>query len=120
MKLDEVRQALTNVVHDPAIKISLVDEPVAAPASKLNPEVEKALETAAHQMWPGVAVIPVMETGATDGKWLRLSGIPTYGISGVFIDPENNRAHGKDERVGVRDFYWGVDFYDRLIKVLAQ
>ena len=60
------------------------------------------------------------KASATDGKWLRLGGIPTYGISGVFIDPENNRAHGKDERVGVRDFYWGVDFYDRLIKALAQ
>ena len=120
MKLDEVRQALTSAISDPAFKISLVDQPVAAPASKLNPEVEKAMDRAVHQMWPGLPVIPVMETGATDGKWLRLAGIPTYGISGVFIDPEHNRAHGKDERVGVRDFYWGVDFYDRLLKALAQ
>jgi acetylornithine deacetylase/succinyl-diaminopimelate desuccinylase-like protein len=78
------------------------------------------MDKAVHRMWPGLPVIPVMETGATDGKWLRLAGIPTYGISGVFIDPEHNRAHGKDEGVGVRDFYWGVDFYDRLVKALAQ
>jgi acetylornithine deacetylase/succinyl-diaminopimelate desuccinylase-like protein len=120
MKLDEVRQALAKAVNDPAVKISLVEQPNAAPASEPNLEVEKAMEAAVSQMWPGLPVIPVMETGATDGKWLRLAGIPTYGISGVFIDPEDKRAHGKDERVGVRDFSWGVDFYDQLVKALAQ
>ena len=120
MKLEEVRQALTHAINDPAVKISVVDQPVAAPATRQNPEVDQAMEAAVQQMWPGLPVIPVMETGATDGKWLRLGGIPTYGISGVFIDPENNRAHGKDERVGVREFYWGVDFYDRLMRALAQ
>lgn len=73
-----------------------------------------------HEMWPGSPVIPSMETGYTDGRWLRLAGIPTYGISGVFVDLENKRAHGRDERVGRRDFYWGVDFYDRLIRRLAE
>jgi acetylornithine deacetylase/succinyl-diaminopimelate desuccinylase-like protein len=119
MKLDEVREALAKASNDPAIKISLVEQPSAAPASEPNPEIDKAIETVVKQMWPGLPVIPVMETGATDGKWLRMAGIPTYGISGVFIDPEDDRSHGKDERVGVRDFYWGVDFYDQLVKSLA-
>jgi acetylornithine deacetylase/succinyl-diaminopimelate desuccinylase-like protein len=120
MKLEDVRQALATAINDPAVKLSLVDQPTATPATRQNPEVDHAMEAAVQQMWPGLPVIPVMETGATDGKWLRLGGIPTYGISGVFIDPENNPAHGKDERVGVREFYWGVDFYDRLVKALAQ
>ena len=68
----------------------------------------------------GPPVVPVMDTGASDGKWLRAFGIPTYGISGVFVDPENKRSHGKDERVGVKDFYAGVDFYDRLVRALVQ
>jgi acetylornithine deacetylase/succinyl-diaminopimelate desuccinylase-like protein len=120
MKVDQVRQALTTAVNDPAIKISLVAQPTAAPASQPNPEVDNAMKRAVDQMWPGVQVMPMMEVGATDGKWLRLAGVPTYGISGVFMDPDNKRAHGKDERVGVRDFYSGVDFYDRLVKLLAQ
>ncbi len=120
MKLEEVRQRLTAAVNDPAVKISLVDTPSAAPITKPSPEVDKAMAAAVGQMWPGLSFFPMMETGATDGKWLRLAGIPTYGVSGVFIDPENNRAHGKDERVGVRDFYWGVDFYDRLVRELAK
>ena len=62
---------------------------------------------------------PTMETGATDGKYLRIAGIPTYGVSGVFEDVNDVRAHGKDERIGVEDFYQGVDFYDRLLKNLA-
>jgi acetylornithine deacetylase/succinyl-diaminopimelate desuccinylase-like protein len=120
MTLDEVREALTRAVNDPRIRISVVDDPIAGPASPLNPEVTSAMERVTTAMWPGLPVVPVMDTGASDGKWLRRAGIPTYGISGVFVDPENKRAHGKDERVGVRDFYWGVDFYDRLVKALAD
>ena len=120
MKIDEVRQALTNAINDPAVKLSVVDTPTAAPATKMNPEIDAAMASTVGKMGWTIPVIPVMETGATDGKWLRLAGIPTFGVSGVFIDPENNRAHGKDERVGVREFYWGVDFYDYLVRALGN
>ncbi len=120
MKLDEVRVALTKAVNDPAVKISVVGEPTPGPASPLDPEVTKTMERVVGEMWPGLPVVPVMDTGASDGKWLRAFGIPTYGISGVFMDPENKRSHGKDERVGVKDFYAGVDFYDRLVRALVQ
>jgi acetylornithine deacetylase/succinyl-diaminopimelate desuccinylase-like protein len=65
-------------------------------------------------------VIPLMETGATDGKWLRLAGIPTYGVSAIFIDVDDVRAHGKDERVSGESFYDGVRFDYQLIKRLAS
>ncbi len=120
MTLDEVRQALTTAINDPAVKLSIVDTPTAAPATKMNPEIDNAMMTAVKQMGWNLPVIPVMETGATDGKWLRLAGIPTFGVSGVFIDPANNRAHGKDERVGVREFYWGVDFFNDLVRALTS
>jgi acetylornithine deacetylase/succinyl-diaminopimelate desuccinylase-like protein len=61
-----------------------------------------------------------METGATDGRSLRAAGIPTYGISGVFLDQDDDRAHGRDERVGVRDFYDAVPFNYQLIRTLSQ
>jgi len=61
----------------------------------------------------------VMDTGASDGKYLRLAGIPTYGISGTFLDLDNRRAHGQDERIRVTDFYDGVAFQYRLIKALS-
>jgi acetylornithine deacetylase/succinyl-diaminopimelate desuccinylase-like protein/8-oxo-dGTP pyrophosphatase MutT (NUDIX family) len=120
MTFDQVRRALEETVHDPEVKISMVGSPTPGPASRLDPGVTKTMETVVTGMWPGLPVVPVMDTGASDGKWLRAAGIPTYGISGVFVDPENKRAHGKDERVGVADFYQGVDFYDRLVRALVR
>jgi acetylornithine deacetylase/succinyl-diaminopimelate desuccinylase-like protein len=60
-----------------------------------------------------------MDTGASDGKYLRIAGIPTFGVPGVFADIDDVRAHGKDERIGVKDFYDGLEFYYLYIKSLA-
>ena len=77
------------------------------------------LGTITASMWPGAVVIPTMSTGASDGKYLRLAGIPVYGISGMFTDIDDVRAHGRDERIGVADFYRGVDFTYRFIRALS-
>lgn len=87
--------------------------------TRFNPQIASVVERVGKQFWSGVVAIPVMETGGTDGRILRDAGIPTYGISGVFIDLDDVRSHGRDERIRVRDFYSGVDFYDRLAKTLV-
>jgi acetylornithine deacetylase/succinyl-diaminopimelate desuccinylase-like protein len=70
-------------------------------------------------MWPSVVTIPVMSTGATDGRYLRVAGIPTYGVSGFFGDRDDVRAHGRDERMNVASFYEGQAFLYQLVKELA-
>jgi acetylornithine deacetylase/succinyl-diaminopimelate desuccinylase-like protein len=70
-------------------------------------------------MWPGVIVLPTMSTGATDGRSLRAAGIPTYGVQGFFNERDDNRAHGRDERMMVRSFYEGQTFLYELVKALA-
>jgi acetylornithine deacetylase/succinyl-diaminopimelate desuccinylase-like protein len=70
-------------------------------------------------LWPGVPVIPVMSTGATDGKYLRAAGIPTYGVQGIFIDRDDVRSHGRDERIRVQSFYEGQTFLYELVMALA-
>jgi acetylornithine deacetylase/succinyl-diaminopimelate desuccinylase-like protein len=70
-------------------------------------------------MWPGAAVVPSMETGATDGLFFRNAGIPVYGVSGVFLDEDDIRAHGRDERIRVEAFYRGLEFTTRLVRALA-
>ena len=60
-----------------------------------------------------------MSTGATDGLYLRNGEIPTYGVDGTFGDMDDVRAHGRDERVGVKQFFEGLEFQYRLIKALA-
>jgi len=70
-------------------------------------------------MWPGVPVVPDMDAGASDSKFTRAAGIPTFGITGIFTDIDNNRAHGKDERIAVSGFYEDVEFTYRLMKAFS-
>ncbi len=123
---EEARRALVGIVADPRIRVSRLggrasaDDDRVAPPSTIEPELLAALERVAPATWPSVPVVPTMETGGTDGYELRPAGIPTFGISGVFIDIDDVRAHGKDERVGVESFHEGVEFYYRLIKAISS
>jgi len=82
-------------------------------------ELLRRVEGVVHSMWPELPVVPVMETGGTDGKPLRAAGIPTYGISQMFYDLDDIRAHGKDERIRTEYFYDGLEFGYRMIKAMA-
>lgn len=90
-----------------------------SPPSPLTPTVMEAIEWVTAEVWPGVPVIPTMSTGATDGLYLRSSGIPVYGVSGVFIDVDDVRAHGRDERLRVRSFFEAQEFLYRLVMALS-
>ncbi|HEV2288148.1 MAG TPA: M20/M25/M40 family metallo-hydrolase [Candidatus Acidoferrales bacterium] len=117
---EETEKTLVKVLDDPQIKVSAIAPPHTSPASPLRKDVLEADEKVVGEMWPGTPVIPTMETGATDGYLLRDAGIPTYGISGVFIDMNDVRAHGRDERILQSSFYEGVDFFYRYIKALSS
>jgi acetylornithine deacetylase/succinyl-diaminopimelate desuccinylase-like protein len=78
-----------------------------------------AVERITARMWPGAVVIPTMSTGATDSRWLRRAGIPSYGVSGLFLDARNG-IHGRDERMGVQALYEGRAFLHHLITGLAS
>ena len=126
---EEVRQELIRIFADPKIIVKYVDNSGhvldRAPATKafaalLPPaEVMQPLERVADSMWPSAPVIPEMETGASDSVYTIAAGIPSYGISGVALDQDDVRAHGKDERVPEKSFYDGVEFYYRYLKALT-
>jgi acetylornithine deacetylase/succinyl-diaminopimelate desuccinylase-like protein len=115
-----VKDKLVEVLGDPLIKISFVGDATPSKPSPLRPDVIGAVESLTKEMFPGVIVVPVMSTGATDGLYLRNGEIPTYGVDGTFGDIDDVRAHGRDERIGVKQFYEGLEFQYRLIKALAQ
>ena len=79
-----------------------------------------AIETVTDELWPGVPVIPTMSTGATDGLFLRNAGIPVYGVSGLFSDFTDNRAHGQNERILIKSYFEGQEFLYRLMKKLSR
>jgi acetylornithine deacetylase/succinyl-diaminopimelate desuccinylase-like protein len=115
---EAVRSTLVKVLDD-RIAVTAIWQAVASPPSPLSKEVMTAVEGITQAMWPGVPVVPTMATGATDGLYLRNAGIPTYGISGIFYDVDDVRAHGRDERVGVKQFHEGREFLYRLVKALS-
>jgi len=121
---DEIRAQLIKILAEPEINATPVDSTGAAlgenPPSTLRPDVMGPLERVVNQMWPGVPVVPVLDAGASDGIHTRAVGIPTYGLPGVFIDLNDDRSHGRDERLPVASFYEGVDFYYRFTKALTS
>jgi acetylornithine deacetylase/succinyl-diaminopimelate desuccinylase-like protein len=74
----------------------------------------------AETLWPGVAIVPTMATGATDGRFLNASGVPTYGLSGMFHDAEGSRAHGLNERIRVKSLMDGRKFLYEVVKIYAN
>lgn len=119
--VDQVQRTLASVMDDPALKLTLGGSrsPVSPPPA-LTPEILKPAEVVAHELWPGVPLVPTMATGATDGRFLLAAGVPTYGLSGMFGDPDGGGAHGLNERIRVRSLYEGREFLYRVVKLYAN
>ena len=92
-----------------------------SPPSPLRPDVIKAYTDSVHKRHPGGEIVPQMSTGATDGLFFRATGMPVYGVSGAWIVvPEDERAHGRDERIPVKSFYEDLDHWRDMVKALAR
>jgi acetylornithine deacetylase/succinyl-diaminopimelate desuccinylase-like protein len=115
-----VQSTLQSVVADDQISIKLMGEPTKGPASPMRPDVLRAVTEITSRMWPGVPTLPIMVMGATDGRYLRSAGIPCYGVQGFFMDRNDIRFHGRDERLGVESFYEGQEFLYEVVKHLAK
>jgi acetylornithine deacetylase/succinyl-diaminopimelate desuccinylase-like protein len=114
-----VLATLKKVVADDQVSVTIKQGESKAPPSPMRPDVMKAINQVTDSMWPGVITLPSMATGASDGKYLRAAGIPTYGIQGFFLDRDDVRSHGRDERMGVESFYEGQTFLYELVKKLS-
>lgn len=115
----EVQAALVRAIADSKVEVKATEAEVAGPRAAVDPEFLRTVEAVSADVFPGVPVVPTMSSGATDSKYFRIADIPAYGVSGIFVDIDDMRAHGRDERVGVRQFYEGQDFLWRLIEALA-
>jgi len=115
----EVQKELKRVIADPEVKVSMAEREIAGPEATVDPAFLAAVEKVSAELFPGVPVVPLMSAGATDSKYFRLAGIPAYGVSGIFLDVDDVRAHGRDERLGVKQFYEGHEFLWRLVNDLA-
>ena len=116
----DVRAGLIGAIGDIGVTVSNGPAMEHASPSPLTPEIMGSIEKVTRDVFgPSVAVIPTMGTGATDSKYLRAAGIAGYGVSGLFSDPNDNRAHGKDERVLIKSYYDSEEFLYRLVKEIS-
>jgi len=116
----DVERTLRRVVADEQITITPVAESKPSPPSPLKPEIMGPIETITKAMWPNVPVVPIMGTGATDSLYFRQVNIPVYGVSGIFDDIDDNRMHGKDERIAQKSLYDAQEFLYRLMKAFSS
>jgi acetylornithine deacetylase/succinyl-diaminopimelate desuccinylase-like protein len=117
---ESVYNALTGVIGDPGIEVTWLDRARPSPPSPLSAAVMGPIEQVTNEFWPGVPVMPLMATGASDSLYLRNAGIPSYGVSGLFGEMNESRAHGKDERVSVASFYDSAQYLYVLVKRLTS
>ena len=116
-----IRSELERLVNDTTVHVMMqgVTRQPAAP-SPLLAELFDPVTQITHDMWGSLPVIPVMSTGATDSRYFRALGIPSFGVSGLFSDPTvDARAHGRDERMRIQSYYEGQEFLWRLTNALA-
>ncbi|PZQ47431.1 MAG: peptidase M20 [Phenylobacterium zucineum] len=119
--IEEIRAAIVTALADPSVEVTTNSPPPPPPVpTPLTREIMGPIETVAARLWPGTPVIPALSTGATDGRFLTAAGIPTYGVTGMFVDPDGNGVHGLDERVRVSSLYKSRDFLYQLIKLYGM
>jgi acetylornithine deacetylase/succinyl-diaminopimelate desuccinylase-like protein len=117
--VEQVQRQLEEVIGDAALTVTPTARDQGSAPSAMNPELTAAIEKLSAKYWPGVPVVPTMSAGATDGRFLRNAGIPTYGHSGLAADIFDVRAHGKDERVAIDALFAGEQYLYELVKALS-
>jgi acetylornithine deacetylase/succinyl-diaminopimelate desuccinylase-like protein len=117
---EQVQAALTAVLNDAKISITLDAPPIISPESAPTPQIMAKVARVVHSMWPGVPIVPTMATGYSDDRQTRNAGMVSYDLSGVWADVNENRAHGRDERIGVREFDESVEYTYRLMKEMSR
>jgi acetylornithine deacetylase/succinyl-diaminopimelate desuccinylase-like protein len=118
--VESIQKTIVDVIADPAITVTLADAPgPTSPAPALTPAILEPARKVAAKMWPGVPLVPSLSTGATDGRFMNAAGLPTYGLSGMFGDPDGNGVHGLNERIRVRSLYEGREFLYQVVKLYA-
>jgi acetylornithine deacetylase/succinyl-diaminopimelate desuccinylase-like protein len=116
----DVERTLNQVLDDPKIKVTPAKAPVNTPYTPIEPKVLSVVSAATTKLWPGLPVVPQLMLGASDGIYLIHAGIPTYGVGGIFSDEDDNRAHGRDERILTKSFDEAVDFMYDVVVGLAK
>jgi len=119
--VEATKQKLIELAADKDVAITLDAAPTPqSPAPPISGALTEPARAVASKIWPGVPLVPTLSTGATDGIYTNAAGIPTYGMSGMFRDPDGNGVHGLNERIRVKSLYDGREFLHEIVKLYAS
>ncbi len=116
----EVQNTLQRVIGNDAVQFKTLYPATESPISELREDIRAAVSDAVQARYPGVRMLAYMESGGTDGMHFRRAGIPTWAMSGIFMNPDEMYAHGLNERVPIKTFYGALDHWSIIIKELAS
>ena len=119
--VDSVRAKLVEVIGDPAV--SVIAKPRQGPLGRpapLRAAIVEPAEKLGAEMFPGIPLIPVMSTGASDSIYMAAVGIPSYGVPGILYEADGGGIHGLNEHLRVSSLYTGRDYMYRLIRLYAD
>jgi acetylornithine deacetylase/succinyl-diaminopimelate desuccinylase-like protein len=127
---EQVRQTLIGIFNDPKLTVEYVaDDGTVSPTAPnresqapppVRADVFVPLREVVAELWPGTPVIPSMMVGASDSVYTMAAGLPSYGIGGAGIDFDDDRMHGRDERIRVESYYKSVEFFYLYLKALTK
>jgi acetylornithine deacetylase/succinyl-diaminopimelate desuccinylase-like protein len=112
---EQAKATIEQALADAAVTVTITRAAIPSPESPPTPAVMAIYNRVVHSLWSGLTVMPSMDAGASDSKFTRSAGVPTYGATSIFIDLEDMRAHGRDERVKADRFAQGSEFAYRLM-----
>ena len=118
---ESVRKTLVEVMAEPTVTVTRTDDgSIDSPASPLRADVMAAVTKAVHARYPGLAIVPWQESGASDSMHFRAKGVPSYGVSGLFMEQGQAFAHGLNEKAPVAAIDGSLDHWNSLIRDLAK
>ena len=118
--VEAVRAELAGIIADPGVTVTtLAPLRPSPPPPPLDPAITAPMQRLVERYFPGVPLVPAMSNGYTDATFLGAVGIPTYGVPGIWGDPDGDGVHGLNERISVRSLMTGRDFLYDLVKAYA-
>jgi carboxypeptidase PM20D1 len=118
---ESVRKTLAEVIGDPTAVITRLDDgSIDSPPSPLRPDVMAAIRRAVHARYPGLPIVPSQASGATDSMYFRAAGVPSYGVSGMFMKPGEAFAHGLNEKAPLATLDGSLAHWDSILRELAR
>ncbi len=119
--VEAIRQELARIIADPGVTVTaLAPLRPSPPNPPLDPKVMDPARKLVAKYFPGVPLVPMMQNGYTDATFLGAVGIPTYGVPGMWLDPDGNGVHGLNERIEVASLYTGRDFLTELVEAYGN